>query len=120
MKKPVWDTHPGVRSGRDLTIGERAADAVRDRMGSWSFVVAFLGFMLGWMILNGHHGVDPFPFILLNLALSALAGLQGAILLIAAKRADQQSSELAQSDHALLAQVAEKLGIEHVHDKESG
>ena len=95
-------------------------NAVRDRMGSWSFVVAFLGFMLGWMILNGHHGVDPFPFILLNLALSALAGLQGAILLIAAKRADQQSSELAQSDHALLAQVAEKLGIEHVHDKESG
>jgi uncharacterized membrane protein len=44
---------------------------------------------------NGNHGFDPYPFILLNLFLSLLAGLQGAILLIAAKRADSNSSEVA-------------------------
>jgi uncharacterized membrane protein len=38
---------------------------------------------------------DLYPFILLNLMLSTLAGLQGAILLIAAKRADRISAELA-------------------------
>lgn len=45
------------------------------------------------------HGFDPYPFILLNLVLSCLAAMQGAILLIAAKRSDQISSELAVHDY---------------------
>jgi uncharacterized membrane protein len=48
---------------------------------------------------NGRHGFDPYPFILLNLLLSCVAALQGAILLIAAKREDQISSELAVHDY---------------------
>ncbi|HZK59648.1 MAG TPA: DUF1003 domain-containing protein [Cryobacterium sp.] len=42
---------------------------------------------------------DPYPFILLNLFLSMLAGLQGAILLIAAKRQDGIAAALAQHDY---------------------
>jgi len=91
----LWHRHPGVRSGTQLTTGERAADVVRNGMGSWPFVLAFLVFMAVWAGLNGHHGVDPYPFILLNLFLSMIAGLQGAILLISAKRADSISSEVA-------------------------
>lgn len=100
----LWHKHPGVRSGDQLTLGERAADKVRNGMGSWPFVIAFLGTMGVWAIVNsifylggsnGRHGFDPYPYILLNLMLSMVAGLQGAILLIAAKRADQISSELA-------------------------
>lgn len=100
----MWHKHPGVRSGDQLTVGERAADKVRNGMGSWPFVIAFLGIMAVWAIANslfylggthGKHGFDPYPYILLNLMLSMVAGLQGAILLIAAKRADQISSELA-------------------------
>ena len=64
-------------------------------MGSWPFVFAFLGFMAIWAGINGNHGLDPYPFILLNLFLSMIAGLQGAILLISAKRADSISSEVA-------------------------
>jgi uncharacterized membrane protein len=64
-------------------------------MGSWPFVFAFLGFMAIWAGYNGKHGFDPYPFILLNLFLSMIAGLQGAILLISAKRADSISSEVA-------------------------
>ena len=90
-----WHHHPGVRSGNDLTLGERAADVVRNGMGSWPFVFVFLGIMAIWAGYNGNHGFDPYPFILLNLFLSLLAGLQGAILLIAAKRADSNSSEVA-------------------------
>ena len=54
-----------------------------------SFVFAALLFLAGWMIGNRDIGFDPYPFILLNLILSCLAAMQGAILLIAAKRADQ-------------------------------
>jgi uncharacterized membrane protein len=94
-----WRHHPGVRSGEDLSRGERAADILRNGMGSWTFVFAALVFLAGWMVGNRSHGFDPYPFILLNLVLSCLAALQGAILLIAAKRADQISSELAVHDY---------------------
>ena len=91
-----WDFHPAVRSGDDRTLGERAADAMRHGMGSWPFVFAFVCFMVLWMAYNSLSGsFDTYPYILLNLLLSTLAGLQGAILLIAAKRADRISSELA-------------------------
>jgi len=95
MKQSLWVHHPHVRAGKDLTYGERAADAMRTGMGSWPFVFSALFFLAIWMTFNGRHGFDPFPFILLNLILSCLAALQGAILLIAAKRADQIASELA-------------------------
>jgi uncharacterized membrane protein len=94
-----WHRHPGVRSGDALTLGERAADHLRNGMGSWGFVFAALVFLAGWMLGNRNVGFDKYPFILLNLILSCLAALQGAILLIAAKREDQISSELAQHDY---------------------
>jgi uncharacterized membrane protein len=91
--------HPAVRYGDRLTLGERAADRMRNGMGSWAFVFGALIFLAGWMIGNRNVGFDKYPFILLNLVLSCLAAMQGAILLIAAKRQDQISSELAQHDY---------------------
>ena len=99
MTGPRWHRHPGVRTGDRLTRGERAADHLRNIMGSWGFVFGSLTFLFGWMIGNRDVGFDPYPFILLNLVLSCLAAMQGAILLIAAKRADQISSELAVHDY---------------------
>lgn len=99
-----WHKHPGVRSGDQLTIGERAADRMRNMMGSWPFVFIFFGIMITWAVINsvfylggqnGKHGFDPYPYILLNLFLSMLAGVQAAALLIAAKRADAIASEIA-------------------------
>ncbi len=94
IHSPMW-RHPAVRTGEQLTLGERAADRMRTGMGSWSFVFTALAFLAGWMAGNGRHGFDPYPFILLNLILSCVAALQGAILLIAARRANQVSAELA-------------------------
>lgn len=96
-----WELLPGVRTGEELSRGERLADTVRNRMGSWGFVASFTGFMGLWAVVNivvfANRGFDPYPFILLNLMLSTLAGLQGAILLIAAKRADAIAAEQALS-----------------------
>ena len=94
-----WRLHPGVRSNHELTLGERAADRMRNSMGSWVFVFSALVFLGLWMGFNRGTGFDRYPFILLNLILSCLAALQGAILLIAAKRSDQISAELAQHDY---------------------
>jgi uncharacterized membrane protein len=108
MEKRGWQTywhrHPGVRSRDQLTTGERAADRMRNIMGSWRFVFSFFAVMIAWAVANSvfylggrheRHGFDPYPYILLNLFLSMLAGVQAAALLIAAKRADTISSEIA-------------------------
>lgn len=96
----LWHLHRGVRTGDQLTLGERAADRMRNGMGSWTFIGAFMLFMAAWMgfntvALTGQWHFDPMPFILLNLGLSTVAGLQAAALLIAAKRQDAISSEVA-------------------------
>jgi uncharacterized membrane protein len=104
-----WHRHPGVRSGEQLSRGERAADTMRNSMGSWAFVFGALAFLAIWMGINRNRGFDPYPFILLNLVLSCVAALQGAILLIAAKRSDQVSSELAQHDYETDCQSQELL-----------
>jgi uncharacterized membrane protein len=98
-----WHHHPGVRSGDQLSRGERAADRMRNIMGSWGFVFGFFAVMILWAITNTvliqhvlhHKAFDPYPYILLNLFLSMMAGVQAAALLIAAKRADAISSEVA-------------------------
>jgi len=112
----TWRNHPGVRGGDQLPLGERAADRLRNGMGSWTFVFCALVFLAVWMAVNSGHGFDPYPFILLNLVLSCLAALQGAILLIAAKRSDQIASELAEHDYQTDRQaeaLIEKLSAEH-------
>ena len=104
MSENKWNFHPQVRTGSSLSRGERAADTMRNSMGSWPFVFGALSFLGAWMVLNsflGHSAFDKYPFILLNLVLSCLAALQGAILLIAAKRADAIAAELAQHTYQI-------------------
>ncbi len=72
-------------------------------MGSWPFVFGFFAVMALWVATNTlliervlhHRAFDPYPYILLNLFLSMLAGVQAAALLIAAKRTDAIASEIA-------------------------
>jgi uncharacterized membrane protein len=87
-------------------------------MGSWPFVFGALVFLAVWMAGNSDKGFDKYPFILLNLLLSCLGAMQGAILLIAAKRSDQVASELAQHDYEqdcrsekMLERLSEELAL---------
>lgn len=102
---PVVHRHGGAgrnwhqRHQESLTFGQRAADRMRDWMGSWTFIGIFIGAMAAWIMVNVTAAMwDPYPFILLNLFLSMIAGLQGAILLIAAKRQDAVAAALAAHD----------------------
>jgi uncharacterized membrane protein len=111
MQRPLTNWHS--QATEHLTRGQRAADRLRNSMGSWAFIGGFVAFMILWAILNS-TGVkwDPYPFILLNLFLSMLAGLQGAILLIAAKRQDAIAAALAEHDYE--TNVAAKHEIEEL------
>jgi uncharacterized membrane protein len=127
VKTGQWHKHPAVRSGDQLTFGERAADVMRNGMGSWTFVRIFFGVMILWAgintfylsrVVNGNE-FDPFPYILLNLFLSMLAGVQAAALLIAAKRQDAISSELAVHDDQLLTKNTDLINEIHGFSKEA-
>lgn len=98
-----------------LTTGQRAADILRNGMGSWPFVGGFIGFMIIWSVINtwalATKAWDPYPYILLNLLLSMLAGLQGAILLIAAKRQDAIAAAMAQHDFDTNTRAKEEIEL---------
>ena len=93
----LWHRHPGVRSGDQLSLGERAADRMRNGFGSWSFIGATMLFIALWifLVIYVKVAIDNHQLTILNLILSCFAAMQGAIILLAAKRADAVSSELA-------------------------
>ncbi|MFP3579003.1 DUF1003 domain-containing protein [Arthrobacter sp. efr-133-TYG-104] len=103
------------RHKSSLTKGQRAADIMRNGMGSWPFVGSFIGFMIIWAAINtwalAAKAWDPYPYILLNLLLSMLAGLQGAILLIAAKRQDAIAAAMAQHDYDTNLRAKEEIEL---------
>lgn len=111
VSSPLRNWH--TQHAETLTSGQRAADRLRNGMGSWRFIGVFVAFMILWAVVNvSAVAWDPYPYILLNLFLSMLAGLQGAILLIAARRQDAISAALAQHDYE--TNVAAKHQIEEL------
>ncbi len=76
-------------SDSKMTFGDKVADKLSEVAGSWTFIIAFCGFLLFWIILNGYiliNAIDPYPFILLNLLLSCLAALQAPIIMMSQNR----------------------------------
>jgi uncharacterized membrane protein len=71
-----------------MRMGERVADRVATFGGSWTFIFLFLGLMVVWMAYNivGRKIFDPYPFILLNLALSCVAALQAPVIMMSQNR----------------------------------
>lgn len=101
LHKPLWLNHPHVRTGDELSFGERSADVLKRGFGSWPFLLLLNAFLIIYVTLSliGVIKFDPYPFILLNLGLSWLAAQQGGALQIAANRGDRIASELALSTH---------------------
>ena len=80
-----------------LLKNENAADSLKKWFGTWSALGAVGLMIIIWIGVQSLGGpkLDVYPFILLNLILSCFAAMQGAIILLAAKRADAISSEVA-------------------------
>lgn len=98
--------NPALRRHMDVErdLGERAADAIAARAGSWTFIFLFLAFLAAWMLYNGGRDsarFDPYPFILLNLCLSCLAAIQAPVILMSQNRADAKRNALAEQDYAV-------------------
>lgn len=88
-----------------LTLGQRLTDKIAIFGGSWSFIIAFFGFILIWILINIWVLItkpfDPFPFILLNLILSCLASIQAPIIMMSQNRQEQKDRIRGEHDYKI-------------------
>ena len=111
------------------TIGQRVADRVASFGGSWTFIIIYVSFLVGWMALNTfvliHYGhgeggaqYDPYPYILLNLMLSMTAALQAPIIMMSQNRAAEKDRLAAEQDFKV--NLKSELMLEELMRKSQG
>ena len=76
-------------------MGEALADNIAAFIGSWRFLIIQSCLVVAWVTLNtlqatGKIHIDPYPYILLNLAFSTQAAYTGPVLLLAGNRQAQK------------------------------
>src|SRR5262245_22721515 len=99
MAKPRKNWH--ARHSAQLTFGQHIADMVAATMGSWSFIIMQSVILAVWIILNVMAWIshwDPYPFILLNLALSFQAAYAAPFIMISQNRQADRDRHQADED----------------------
>jgi uncharacterized membrane protein len=73
-----------------MTFADHAADKIAEFGGSWKFIIFSIALFTIWVatntILLTRTPFDPFPFILLNLALNMITALQAPIIMMSQNR----------------------------------
>jgi|SRR3989338_3635347 len=99
IKKEIHNVEETLRKvdefyQKDLRKLDRLSDKIARVGGSWGFISGFFVFLGLWVILNAVilsvYAFDPYPFILLNLFMSALASIQAPIILMSQNRASRR------------------------------
>jgi uncharacterized membrane protein len=103
-----------------ISLAERIADGVANTVGSWRFILVQSCILLCWIVLNITAFVqhwDPYPFILLNLALSFQAAYSAPFIMMSQNRQAAKDRLRAEEDFRLnvkaeseIALVQERLG----------
>jgi uncharacterized membrane protein len=88
-----------------LTFGDKAADYIAEFGGSWKFIIASIALFIVWIGTNAflltRTPFDPFPFILLNLALNMITALQAPIIMMSQNRQSHKDRLRADLDYAV-------------------
>ena len=108
-----------------LTLGQRVADRVAVTMGSWRFIIIQSTILAIWVTFNVVAYInhwDPYPFILLNLALSFQAAYAAPIIMMSQNRQADKDRLQTKNDYEVdlkaeleIMQLQEKLNELHDH-----
>jgi len=101
-----------------LTLGQRVADTVAATMGSWRFIIIQSVLLAAWVALNVTAVIrhwDPYPFILLNLALSFQAAYAAPFIMMSQNRQQDIDRKEAENDYKI--NIKAELEIELLHEK---
>ena len=102
----------------ELTIGQKIADQVAATMGSWRFIIIQTTILVAWIALNITAYIqhwDPYPFILLNLALSFQAAYAAPFIMMSQNRQQDIDRREAENDYQI--NIKAELEIELLHQK---
>ncbi|MBB4427800.1 putative membrane protein [Bradyrhizobium sp. CIR48] len=101
-----------------LSLVQRVADKVAGVMGSWKFIIVQTSLLIAWVSINllgAARSWDPFPFTLLNLALSVQASYAAPIIMMSQNRQQDIDRRAAENDYRI--NVKAELEIELLHEK---
>ena len=101
-----------------LSFGQKVADGVAATMGSWNFIIVQSALLFLWVLLNLAAWMehwDPYPFILLNLALSFQAAYAAPIIMMSQNRQADIDRKAAENDYKI--NIKAELEIESLHQK---
>ena len=118
LRRRTRGLDPFAKGQSELTFGQRIADSVAAGMGSWRFIIIQSVALLIWVALNVTAYVkhwDPYPFILLNLALSFQAAYAAPFIMMAQNRQQEIDRTDARTDHQI--NIKAELEIELLHQK---
>lgn len=97
--------HLNAEFERNTTRGDRFADAVASRVGSWGFIGIQSIILVAWMLWNlfapESLRFDPAPFIGMNLLLSFQAGYTAPFIMMSANRSAKREHLEAEIDYAI-------------------
>src|SRR3984893_13522225 len=106
-----------------VTSGQRVADSLATVMGSWPFIIVQSIILTAWITINilawVHHW-DPYPFILLNLALSFQAAYAAPIIMMSQNRLAAKDRLMAEQDYMVNAKAEEevKANMHHLEQQD--
>ncbi|MES2330678.1 MAG: DUF1003 domain-containing protein [Bacteroidota bacterium] len=102
---------------KDISFGNRVADSIAGFGGSWYFILSFILFMTVWMVLNlvVKKPLDPFPFILLNLFLSAIAAIQAPVIMMSQNRKEAKDRQRSNNDYII--NLKAEIEVRNLHQK---
>jgi uncharacterized membrane protein len=118
MRRALRAQTAAAKPADDLTVGQKVADWVAARMGSWAFIIIQSTILFIWIVLNVTAYVqrwDPYPFILLNLMLSFQAAYAAPFIMMSQNRQQDIDRKEAEEDHRI--NIKAELEIELLHQK---
>ena len=94
--------------------GDRMADRVAAKFGSWSFLGYMTALIVVWVCVNAmawRLRWDPYPFILLNLVFSTQASYAAPVILLAQNRSADRDRLQAEHDFAVNQRAEAKIDL---------
>ncbi len=96
----------------ELTFGQRVANSVAATMGSWTFIITQSVVLAVWIVVNVIAWIshwDPYPFILLNLALSFQAAYAAPFIMISQNRQAERDRHQADEDYRTNVEAEQRI-----------
>ena len=108
-----------VEEAAQLTFADRASDRIAEFGGSWKFIFTAIVFLALWVVTNtillSQKAFDPYPFILLNLALNMIFALQAPIIMMSQNR--QAHKDRLRSDLDYQLNLKNELALQEILER---